>query len=130
MSSCKGNCIEYKERISQARCFDGTRRYCIVCEAWHNENIKYCPCCKQQFRLKPRKKNRKKVEKPFLDNSMNDQIPKNSKNSMEKISVYITPEQRGLIEKKYINLSKYVRDNLTRDFGGGQQTRFDVEGYL
>jgi len=115
-SKCKGICKEWKKRISQARCFDGPRRYCIICEVWHNEEIRNCPCCGQQFRLKPRKKNRKKSQKPFLEYSVIEQIPKERKNIMEKMSIYITTEQRQIIEKNYINLSKYVRDKINSDF--------------
>ena len=129
-SKCKGICKEWKKRISQARCFDGPRRYCIICEVWHNEEIRNCPCCGQQFRLKPRKKNRKKSQKPFLEYSVIEQIPKERKNRMIKKSVYITPEQENILESKFVNLSKYVRENLSKDFGGGPKTRFDVEGYL
>jgi len=114
-AKCKGLCEEYKEKYSQAKCYTGTRRYCLICQGWTDEDIVRCLCCNQIYRTKERKKNRKEQTR-CLEYSVVDHIPKERKNIMEKMSIYITTEQRQIIEKNYINLSKYVRDKINIDF--------------
>jgi hypothetical protein len=108
---CKDNCKNIKALFSQAKIYISNRKYCTVCKYWMETDVLRCSCCNQQLRTKERKKNRKTPS--YVDFTI-DHIPKKSteRHMMEKVTIYVTSEQKQYVKKNYLNLSKVCRAKI------------------